>query len=1078
MLIWTHTYAQLQPVRLSLHVREARMEDVLSSIGHQTGYFFVYDRAILRGASRVTLSLDNAPVFEVLDRCFEGQPLTYVVFDKTIVVKLRVPAPRLTAPETLTLTGRVSNERKEAVPGASVRIKGTGRGVFASDDGGFTLARVHTTDTLVISCIGYEPREIPVKAGVIPDISLKMLVNTLDETVIIAYGTTTRRLNTGSVSKVTQSDIGLQPVADPMAALEGRVPGLLITQSSGIPGSYFKVQIRGQNSILQGSDPLFVVDGIPYAPNNTPLGQIVSAANPSGNAGSGGLSPLALLNPADIESIEILKDADATAIYGSRGAGGVVLITTRRGKPGKTGININVYTGAGEITHTMPLMKTSSYLQMRREAFVSDQVTPTSINAPDLLVWDTSRYTNFPKLLIGGIGATTDAGLTFNAGNDETQVLMSGNYHRQAGVFPGSEGDQRTGLYVSVIHHSLNKRFSADFMANLTADKNTSIAQDLTASINIAPDYPSLTGPGGKPEWQEKGVSYTVNPMAYLLDRYTANTGNMISHLQLRYKVLPGLTLKASLGYNTLQVSETGIVPIAAQNPSTAPTGFAQFGNKYLQNWIAEPQIEYTAKVLQGKLDMLAGATWQGLTTTEGLISAYGYQDDALLGSTNGASGLSATNFVSDYRYEAVFSRLNYNVQDRYILNLSAREDGSSRFGPGKQFARFEAAGAAWIFSKMRAVRDFFPFLSFGKLRASYGITGNDQIGDYQYLDIWSPTPYPYLGSSSLYPARLYNPYYSWEINRKIDVGLELGFLHDRILLTTAAYRDRDGNQLIKYGLPLQTGFTGITENFPALVQNKGFEFSLTSKNITGRKFSWSSTLNVTLPWNKLLSFPGIGTSSYSNLQVGQPLSIVGGYINTGVNPETGIFSFKDLNNDGQISYPTDYAKNIGHLAPDLFGGWGNNFTLHEWTLDVFAGFRVQKGPNYYYYYYNSGYLPGTLYNQPASESAHWQKTGQSAPLQRLTAGYNASAYLAGYNFANSSAAYSDASFIRISNISLSYSISADRLKKWGLQSGKIYLRAQNLLTLTHYKGSDPETQNAGVLPPLKVVVAGIQFQF
>jgi TonB-linked SusC/RagA family outer membrane protein len=1049
-------------------MKGVRIEDVLSSISRQTGCFFVYDMSALRLAGRITLDLDRIPLKQALDRCMEGQPLTYSIFDKTIVIRTKTPPP---PPRRLpmTVSGRVVNEHREPVPGASIGLKGTIRGVFAGEDGVFTLNNVYTGDTLKISCVGYEAKAVPVRGNAHFDVTLHTYANTLDETVIIAYGTTTRRLNTGSVSKVTQQAIGIQPVADPLATLQGRVPGVLITASSGIPGAYYKIQVRGQSSILQGSDPLIVIDGVPFAPNNSPLNQLVSAANPLGNASQGGLSPLALINPGDIESIEILKDADATAIYGSRGAAGVILITTRKGRPGKAGFSLSAYTGAGAVTRTLPMMGTQSYLAMRRAAFAQDGVAPTAINAPDLLVWDTTRYTNFNKLLIGDWGATNDVQASLSAGSDQTQVLLSGNYHRQQSVFPAHLGDQRGGLYASINHHSLNKKFAADFTFNYTADNNTSIAQDLTANINLPPDYPVLKT-GNNLNWQDKGLSYSVNPLAYLLDRYTARSGNMLTHLQLSFEVAPGLRLKASMGYNALEVDETGIVPIAAQNPATNPTGFAQFGNRHLSNWIAEPQAEYTTRIGKGRLEILAGATWQGLTGTGYMISGYGYKDDALLGSTNGAAGLSSVNTSSDYRYEAAFGRLTYNLQDQYLLNLSARRDGSSRFGPGKQFAAFGAAGMAWIFTKTAI---HIPFLSYGKIRASYGITGNDQIGDYQYLDVWSSTPYPYLGSSSLYPVRLYNPYYSWEINRKLETALELGFLNDKILSTTAWYMDRGGNQLIRYGLPLQTGFSGITENFPALVENTGLEEELTTRNITTKHLQWTTTLNVSLPYNKLLSFPGIATSSYSNLEVGKPLSIVDGFVYTGVNATSGTYSFKDINKDGQITYPEDYVRNIAHLAPTLFGGLSSSLRYRSWQLDALASFRVQKGPNYYYYYYNNGYLPGTLYNQPVAKGAVWTHPDAQASLQRYTAGYNAAAYAAGYDLANSTAAYSDASFLRLTNVSLSYTLT----KLWGLDQVQFYVRAQNLLTLTRYMGADPETQNAYVLPPLKVVAGGIHCQ-
>lgn len=1078
LMIWTPTiHAQAPPVSITLHVRGVRLEEVLSSIGRQSGCYFVYDIARIREAARVTLNLDHVSLKDALDHALEGQPLGYAIFDKTIVIRSSTPSPPA-RPSALVVKGRVTSERKEAVPGATISLAGSVRGVFAGDDGVFSLGGVHPGDTLRVSCIGYEPKNILVKGNTPLDVVLHTFANTLDETVIIAYGKTTKRLNTGSVAKVTRSEMGLQPVADPLAMLQGRVPGLLVTASSGVPGSYYKIQVRGQSSILQGSDPLIVIDGVPYAPNNNPLNQLVSAANAAGNPTSGGLSPLALIDPADIESIEILKDADATAIYGSRGAAGVILITTRKGSPGKAGITIDAYTGAAGVTRTVPFMGTPAYLAMRRAAFAGDGVAPTPINAPDLLVWDTTRYTDFNKLLMGSRGRTTDVQAGLSAGSDQTQVLLSGNYHMQESVYPGSLGDQRGGVYASVNHHSANKRFAADFMFDLTSDHNASIAQDLAASVNLPPDYPALRDATGKLNWQADGITFSVNPLAYLLDRYDAHTTNLLTHLQLTFQVAQGLSLKASVGYNALQVTETGIQPIAAQNPAASPTGFAQFGDRFMRNWIAEPQAEYNTRVGRGHLLLLAGTTWQGLSGTNELTSAYGYRDDALLGSTNGAAGLSTVNTGSLYRYEAVFGRLTYNLRDQYLLNLSARKDGSSRFGPGKQFASFGAAGAAWIFSKAPAIRTLLPFLSYGKLRASYGITGNDQIGDYQYLDVWSSTPYPYLGSLSLYPVRLYNPYYSWEINRKLEGALELGFMGDRLLSTTAWYMDRGGNQLIRYGLPLQTGFSGITENFPALVQNSGWEEELTTRNITTRNLQWTTTLNLTLPFNRLLSFPGIATSSYSNLAVGQPLSVVNGFVNKGVDSSTGAYQFKDVNGDGQITYPEDYVRNIAHLAPSFFGGLSTTFRYRAWQLDALASFRLQTGANYYYYYYNNGYIPGTIYNQPVQKGTVWTNGEQPATIQRYTAGYNSTAYLAGYDLANSTAAYTDASFLRLTNLSLSYTLGPGLTKKCGMTQVQVYARAQNLLTYTHYKGADPETQNAFVLPPMKVVVAGLHCQF
>lgn len=967
-----------------------------------------------------------------------------------------------------TISGKVIDDQGSPIIGATVIIKGSNNGTTTNQQGEFSINNTSKNESLIVSSVGYKKQEIKLDNKSYLTITLKKQTNQLDETVIRAYGTTTRRLNTGDISTVIAKEIDQQPVSNPLAALEGRVPGLVVTQSNGVPGSGFKVQIRGQNSIAQGSEPLFIIDGVPYASGNDPINELNSAT------GINGLSPFNSINPSDIESIEVLKDADATAIYGSRGANGVILITTKKGKPGKTKFNVNVYSGISNVTRTMGMMNTRQYLMMRKEAFKNDGVVPDVNSAPDLLVWDTTRYTNFKKMLIGGTAHTTNVQASISGGSDQTQFLISGGYHHETTVFPGDLADNRGSFHVNVNHSSKDQKLFIQLTAGYSSDINNLIASDLTGYLTLPPDLPPLFDSSGKLNWQQGGVSF-INPLAYLLDKYKAETDNLLSNLQISYHIVRGLEVKINTGFNTMQVNETSIIPAAAQDPAYSTSGASQFGNNNYKSWIIEPQISYSVKISRGTLNALLGTTWQQTLNSNSTINASGYSSDALLESASAASSVTIANNYSQYRYEAVFGRLNYNWKNKYVLNLTGRRDGSSRFGPGKRFSDFGAAGGAWIFSEEKFAHHFAPFISYGKLRGSYGITGNDQIGNYQYLDTWGTTNNSYQGITGLYPTKLFNPDYGWEVNRKLEGALELGFADNRVLFSASYFRNRSSNQLISYSLPAQTGFTSITENFPAVVQNTGWEFTLTAGILSTSTFQWNSSLNLTIPKNKLIAFPDLAQSSYSyTYVVGQSLSVLNVLHLNGVDPATGVFTFKDVNNDGSIDF-NDYQVQ-GNLDPKFYGGWSNSFSFKKWELDIFLQFRNQLGANYWSSIYSI--VPGTMFNQPVALLKRWQMPGDKSNIQQFTQDPGSNAYQALSLLGASSGVYGNASYVRLKNISLSYKFSASWLQKIHFTDARLYLLGQNLATLTKYQGADPETQNLYTLPPLRTITAGIQLQF
>jgi len=904
------------------------------------------------------------------------------------------------------------------------------------------------------------------------------------------YYTTTERLNTGDVTTVKGETINEQPVSDPILALEGRVPGLYISQTTGAPGAYSSISIMGQNSIANGNDPLYIIDGVPFSSvslssTNVSGGAIPQPISNISNSNGGGLSPFNNLNPADIENIVVLKDADATAIYGSRGANGVILITTKRGKAGATRLDMNIYTGEGRVTRTMNLLNTSQYLEMRREAFYHDGlpvpsiVTNPSDNNYDIDGWwDTTRYTNWQKVLIRNMAGFTNAQASVSGGSPNTQFVAGGGYSKQGTAFIGNFSDQKASAHFSLTHASTDQRFNLQLGASYVYDNSDLPTTDFTGTtITLAPDAPALYNADGSINWSIlNGTATFNNPVATTLGSNKASSNNLISNMNFGYQILPGLQLKTNLGYDKEEMYQTQIFPAVMRAPpnNTNPRlRSITFANTSFTTWIVEPQIDFQHLIGPGKFQALAGSTFQQNVHNSIAQYAKGFTNDALISDPLAASEFGYEGlFYSLYRYDAIYGRLSYNIEDKYIVNITARRDGSSRFGPGKQFGDFGAAGIAWIFTKERFVENNFSFLSFGKLRGSYGTTGNDQIADYQFLSTYSPNPSTYQGVGGLNPTQLTNPYFAWELVKKLEGGMDLGFLKDRVLIAATYYRNRTGNQLLNEILPQVTGFGTVEFNFPAVVQNSGAELSLNTINIKSNIFSWKTSANLTLPYNKLVAFPNLDNfPQYDDkFIVGKPLSISQVYHYIGVNPQTGLYSFATKNANGQPSEPQDQVASKP-ITQKYYGGIQNSFSYKGFQLDIFIQYVDQLGYNYKNYFSFPG---GVNSNQPTAVlGGRWTSPGDLSATQRFGTEYNA-VYGAYSTLQQSDGVIADASFVRLKNLALSYKFPASWNGKMHLQNVRIYLQCQNLFTITRYSVMDPETSGLN-LPPVRMITAGLQ---
>jgi TonB-linked SusC/RagA family outer membrane protein len=889
-------------------------------------------------------------------------------------------------------------------------------------------------------------------------------------------------LNTGNIVSVKAVDIEKQPVNNPLYALQGRVAGLQVTPTSGLAGAAVKLQIRGRNSINKDTNPLIVVDGLPIVNNITGLG------HPGLNniSSSNEISAVSFINTNDIASIDVLKDADATSIYGSRGANGVILITTKKGSSGKIQSNFNVQAGLADVSSKMKLLNTQQYLGLRREALANSGINLQNapwndeniqrILFPDLTQWDQNKYTDWQDELIGGNANYNDFQGSVSGGSAIIQFRVAGNYHKETTVFRNDNSDQKGSVYLSLTGATPNQKFKTTINAGYLSDKNILPGVDFTnTALTLAPNAPSLYLPDRVLNWSTttSGLKTWDNPYAELLRTYDATISNLLASTDISYQFIPSLAFKAAIGFNELRGDAfRKINPMSAQAPGEGSPASSTFSTNSVKNLSIEPQLTYHFQIGKGSLQGLAGAAFQSTDSKDQFIIAQGFSSDAQLKNLSAATSYVIQNHSSEYKYMAIFGRLTYNWDDKYLLNVTTRRDGSSRFGPKKQFGNFGSIGTAWIFSEEEFVKNTLPVLSFGKLRVTYGSSGNDNISDYQYLERYQTLDVsdPYLGIKAYQTSGIFNDQYAWETTKKLELALETGLLNNRILLNANHFRNRSDNQLVAKPYASLVGPGSVFINFPAVVQNAGIEVMLNTQNIKNSNFTWSTSLNFTKQRNKLVSFEDFTNSNYGYLTIGQPFyGQAQLYKNRGVDPATGRYQFIDK--QGKTTFTPDTTISL-FTDPKFAGGISNTFTLGGFSLDFFFQFTRQRGPSPLQSYIQTA---GTQRNLPVEFANRWQNQGDVSSIQKVHFLISPAEYQdAANNWVSSDLSFTDASFIRLKNLSLSYDIPVKWQETLKLEKLRIYLRGQNLWTITKYKGLDPETGSSG-LPPLRVLTFGFQ---
>lgn len=999
--------------------------------------------------------------------------------------------------------GSLIDSDGQPLSGITIFSKNSENKTVSDENGSFQIVLTQNCETLIFSGLHINSKEFEVCLGSNVELILERIQNHLDEVLIMGYSETTQRYLVGSVSKVQGKDIVGQPVGNPLLALHGRVPGMTVTSSSGLPGASVTIQVRGQNAIKPDQwgrhytdPPLFIIDGIPFSPKNGNLNQFSSVVSPGSTENPyGGFSPFNSIDPQSIESIEVLKDADATAIYGSRGGNGVVIITTKSGKEGKTLIESKIEHGISRIGKTMPMMDTDTYLEMRREAFKNDGTEPDlsywlNTFAPDLLIFDQKRNQDWKKYFLGNTAHNSQANLNISGGSQQTTFLIGGTYRRDSYIYPGDLADWRAAFNSSIRHRSNDNKLSLNLSMLYSYNKNTALSTtDVIGAYTRMPNYPDPVDEYGNLVWSYAGLDFTSatvhNPMAYLFHPYEIQNKMMNLGLHIDYKVSNNLVARVNMGYNSLASNEWSAYSKRGSTPfNHLIKRSAQFGVNEISGWVVEPQINYEAAISKGELSVLVGSSFQRDQNSAISIRTEGHLDDGLLKSISAAPTSSSGDSQGKYNFMAVFGRVSYIWNRQIIANVTVRRDGSSRFGPENRFGNFGSIGAGWIFADQHYNLDNNSLLSFGKIRGSWGSTGSDNTSPYQYISRWSPIMGAYNGSMGYAPKNLFNPDLGWARTNKMEFGLDLGFWQDRVFLNASWYQNQSRHQLINYTLPSQVGFGSIAMNWDAVVQNSGIELSLQSTIYKNRAFDWFVSGNISFPKNVLKKFDGIENSSYATTYVvGKPLNLLLGFEYAGVNTETGVFEYYDAERE-KVAVPVfpssgqfnDFVY-LGDLDPRYYGGINNQISYKNWSLGVFIEFKSQQGVNFMGHVYSSNGAVGGPYNLPAIMEDRWRNPGDDARFMKVTM-VSGSRNRTNQLFPRSSGAYGKASYARLKNTFLSWRLPSASNKNRKISDLSIMIAGHNLVTWSSYEGNDPETLNFYGVPPLRSIVIGLQAKF
>lgn len=962
-----------------------------------------------------------------------------------------------------TLTGRVLDAAtKEPLPGAVVSILGTTHSVATNAEGRFNFVTGQKFPyTLIVSFIGFEKQEVVANGSPI-EIQLKSATKQLNDVVVVGYGTQTRKSLTSAVSTIKVNEVRDKPTATFEQQLQGKAAGLQISASTGVPGDAMFIRIRGTTSINAGNDPLYVVDGV-YINSGS-----LQAVTTQGQANN----PLSDINPNDIESITVLKDADATAIYGARAANGVILITTKRGKLNTAPkVNLNTYFGLARAPKLWDLVTGPQHAELVNEMYRNSEAdaiaagntaaittykyqpfraltdNPTALPVPRGLPQNLATYDRLSKAFRTGFLQNYD--LSISGGNDKTTYYIGGGWNKQQADL--RTNDFRRGSFKFNLDQKIGKIFTVGTSNILTQTYRTNARVGdgpqggvLQSALHTPTYLPEVNADGSPAKWA--GFDNLDVLLNYTDMHSTSN--RLISNVYGEAKITPDLKFRTSwsVDYNTYNEFQywNSLTNLGAANHNL---GTSSISNNTI--WTNEQTLAYNKSIGKNSIGALIGNSIQGTTSANTLAQGTNFPNDSfeLIAS---AATTTSSSIESKYNLSSFFARVNYNYAGKYYAEFNVRADGSSRFGANHQWGYFPSAGLAWRVKEEDFLKNA-SFITDFKLRGSIGITGNQNgIGDFASRGLWGAGA-NYQNNPGTVAQQLANPDLKWESTRQTNIGLDLSLFNDRLSISGDIYDKYTSNLLLNTPLASTSGFTSILTNAGEM-SNKGFEFSISSTNVKLKDFSWGTNFNFSRNVNKIEKLPTPVVAAYAAERMVQGLSMYTFFVykQLYVDPQTGNSVYDDANRDGKINSSDIQA--YGNALPKFTGGFTNTFNYKGFDLNVFFNFvygnKVYNNNNYFL---EGGGTRDANRAMDTYQLTRWQKPGDVTDLPRLTAlGQN-------YTLSPTSRNIEDASFIRLNSVNLGYTIPKRITEKAKISNLRLYVSGTNLALWTKYKGPDPE---------------------
>mgnify|MGYP003574874428 CR=1 FL=1 len=1109
--ISTSTYAQNQgsEVKLSLTGTNITLAQAFQQIKKQTGLTVFYNNQLLNDSERTSIDLKNVSLNTVLNKLLKGKNISYEIRrDKVIVLNSKPTSAMAQQDDSYVLKGKVADaESNQTLVGVSVMVKADRSKVAVTDkDGNFSL-RVGKSDVLTFSYVGYSPIDVPVGNIKNAPIKLSSKADDLNEVVVIGYGSVNRKDLTGSVGQVKIEDMQKAPVVSFDQALAGRIAGVQVSTSEGQPGSMANIVIRGGNSLTQSNTPLYVIDGFPMEDAN-----------------------VLAINPQDIKSISILKDASATAIYGSRGANGVIVIETKDGKVGKTSVAYDVNIGTQTVTKTMDLMSAYEFVKYQAEfdpiyadqAFLNNGTTVDDYQNTPSIDWQDKLFRQ---------GLTQNHNLSVNGGNTNTKFSISANVSNHQGAIINSGFNRYQGR--AFINHNINKNVGFNVQANYSkyksygdlASSNTSTQQPYASFLLYRVwGYRPLNRNGSTINLEEELIDDDGNDQRFnpIID-YSNSLNERINENfntsgNLSYKFLNNFTLRIRGGLNSRKLQEvTFYNSNTSRGNSLIPSNTKGIngGVKYTDylNWVNENTLTYKPRLKSGhSFDAMIGWTIQG-----DKFNRFGLTGENLPNENLGIYGLEegtpGANIAAmqESMLMSYLGRVNYSLKDKYLFTASLRADGSSKFANNNKWSYFPSAAFAWKIINENFMKEI-SFIDDAKLRTSYGLTGNNRIDPYA---IFSQMTLPYTAyysfgdkvSQGITLSTFGNKSLKWETTEQIDVGLDLSFFKQRINLTADWYKKTTRDLLLRANVPYSTGYATIFKNI-GKVGNQGFEFSLSTVNVKGKSFRWESDFNISFNKNKVLalsddetrllntvSWGNYGSTNLYMAQIGQPVGQFYGLLFDGLyqindftwqNSSDPSFPHANRNYTLKSGVPSNGASTIKPGDIKYVDVNGDGTTNIQDNVIIGRGLPIHTGGfnnNFSYKNFSLNVLLQWSYGNDIMNANRIYLEGNDASRSALN---QFASYANRWTYENqtsnipraggqgqsnfySTRTLEDGSYLRLKTVQLGYNFSSAITKKLKMENLSVYVSGQNLLTWTNYSGMDPEvsTRNSTLTPGL-----------